>query len=124
MDLPHLALAAVALLVAVVLGAFINHHLERSKNPKANALAARADAIFDQVDAEIAKGAPAIAEDVKTAIERALMAIADAEAKAQADVEAAIKRQETVRAGNAQAVATIQQAAAPIVAPPAPEQAA
>ena len=121
MDLLFYALAAVA---ALVLGAFVNHHLERSKNPKANAVAARADAIFDQVDAEIAKGAPAIAEDVKTAIERALKAIADAEAKAQADVEAAIKRQEAVRAGNAQAVATIQQAAAPIVAPPAPEQAA
>jgi len=122
MDVIFYALVAFA---ALVLGAFVNHHLERSKNPKANAVAARADAIFDQVDAEIAKGAPAIAEDVKTAIERALKAIADAEAKAQADVEAAIKRQEAVRAGNAQAVATIQQAAAPIVSPaPDPQPAA
>ena len=122
MDVIFYALAAVA---ALVLGAFVNHHLERSKNPQEVAAATKIGAVFDQVDAELAKGAPAIAEDVKTTIERALKAIADAEAKAQADVEAAIKRQEAVRAGNAQAVATIQQAAAPIVSPaPDPQPAA
>lgn len=116
MDIIHLALAALALLAAMVVGAFVNHHLEKSKNPKAASVAARLDTAFDQVDAELAKGPAAIAEDIKANVAKTLAAIEASEQKAQADVEAALARQQAVKTANAGALATIQGAVAPVVA--------
>lgn len=116
MDLLIAIPSAVALLTGgVALGAFVNHWLSKSQNPTARAIVAREDTIFGPLEAEVTKDAPAIAEDVKTAIDNAVKAMEAAEQQAAQDVAAAATRQQAILAGNAQARATIQQAAAPVV---------
>lgn len=114
-----IALYVVAALALLVLGAYGEHLLNRSKNPKVQKADARLDALFDGATAEaetiaeqIHTEAPRLADQVKKNVEAALTAIAAAEQKAQADVEAAIAKHEAVKTANAQALATIQQAAA------------
>lgn len=108
------ALAAVALLI---LGAFIHHYLLVSKNPKEKAIVAKLDAVFEKAEAEVVKDAATLAEEAKAAFERAAKAVADAEKAAQAEMDAAGRKLEATRQTNAQAMATIQQAASAAGAP-------
>ena len=118
MDIALYVVAGLALLIA---GAYGEHLLSRSKNPKVQKIDTQLDAILDGTTAEAAKfeaevkaEAPVLADQVKQKIEAALKAISDAEAKAQAEVDAALARHEAVKADNATALATIQQAAAKV----------